>query len=236
MKKKCVKIKVEKKATLLKAIGRIGSTTNASKSHGLLLTLKDKDVMDTRSRGSSLTALPSYSRSLKDSWVSNSLVHSLCTLSTLRRFSLRTASTAEKPCQGDSSEFYLITGSIYTDEWGTVGILHVSLLQNCRIIAVTKLQIVEWHNYKHLDWITIRRNDDKLLQEALSSKGVEDLQLGVKSYQKKLNLTKPVMRMASAAAKPCQGDSSEFYLITGSIYTDQRETVELPTIGAADSR
>ncbi|GJV15894.1 hypothetical protein Tco_1361217 [Tanacetum coccineum] len=26
----------------------------------------------------------------------------------------------------------------------------------------------------------------------------------------------PVMRTASAAAKPCQGDSSEFYLITGS--------------------
>nr|GEW35365.1 hypothetical protein [Tanacetum cinerariifolium] len=31
-----------------------------------------------------------------------------------------------------------------------------------RIIAVTELQIVEWHNYKHLDWITIRRDDDKL--------------------------------------------------------------------------
>ncbi|GJZ47144.1 hypothetical protein Tco_0600976 [Tanacetum coccineum] len=31
-----------------------------------------------------------------------------------------------------------------------------------RIIAVTKLQIIEWHNYKHLDWITVRRNDDKL--------------------------------------------------------------------------
>nr|GEZ28910.1 hypothetical protein [Tanacetum cinerariifolium] len=31
-----------------------------------------------------------------------------------------------------------------------------------RIIAVTKLHIVEWHNYKHLDWITMRRDDDKL--------------------------------------------------------------------------
>ncbi|GJR64891.1 hypothetical protein Tco_0010956 [Tanacetum coccineum] len=31
-----------------------------------------------------------------------------------------------------------------------------------RIIAITKLQIVEWHGYKHLDWITIRRDDDKL--------------------------------------------------------------------------
>nr|GEV41967.1 hypothetical protein [Tanacetum cinerariifolium] len=31
-----------------------------------------------------------------------------------------------------------------------------------RIIAVTELTIVEWHNYKHLDWITVRRDDDKL--------------------------------------------------------------------------
>ncbi|GKF97745.1 hypothetical protein Tco_0293566, partial [Tanacetum coccineum] len=31
-----------------------------------------------------------------------------------------------------------------------------------RIIAITKLEIVEWHNYKHLDWITVRKNDDKL--------------------------------------------------------------------------
>ncbi|GKE48076.1 hypothetical protein Tco_1479334, partial [Tanacetum coccineum] len=32
----------------------------------------------------------------------------------------------------------------------------------CRIIVVTKLQIIEWHNYKNLDWITIRRDDDML--------------------------------------------------------------------------
>nr|GEU96596.1 hypothetical protein [Tanacetum cinerariifolium] len=31
-----------------------------------------------------------------------------------------------------------------------------------RIIAVTELQIIEWHNYKHLDWITVRIDDDKL--------------------------------------------------------------------------
>nr|GEW37907.1 copia protein [Tanacetum cinerariifolium] len=31
-----------------------------------------------------------------------------------------------------------------------------------RIIVVTELQIVECHNYKHLDWITMRRDDDKL--------------------------------------------------------------------------
>nr|GEV89314.1 hypothetical protein [Tanacetum cinerariifolium] len=31
-----------------------------------------------------------------------------------------------------------------------------------RIIVVTELKIVEWHIYKHLDWITVRRDDDKL--------------------------------------------------------------------------
>ncbi|GJS29254.1 hypothetical protein Tco_0489874 [Tanacetum coccineum] len=40
----------------------------------------------------------------------------------------------------------------------------------------------------------------------------------------------PVMRTASAAAKSCQEDSSEFYLITGSIYTDQRGTLVIATI------
>nr|GEW50785.1 hypothetical protein [Tanacetum cinerariifolium] len=106
-----------------------------------------------------------------------------------------------------------------------------------RIIVVTELKIVEWHNYKHLDWITVRRDDDKLykfkegdfkrpriqyiedmllllVQGKLTNltveerftfnvslrmftrsiviqRRVEDLQLGVESYQKKLNLTKP---------------------------------------------
>nr|GEZ77478.1 hypothetical protein [Tanacetum cinerariifolium] len=106
-----------------------------------------------------------------------------------------------------------------------------------RIITVTNLKIVEWHNYKHLDWISVRHDDDKiykfkegdfkrlrhqdiedmlllLVQGKLSNltveehfafnislrmftrsiviqRRVEDLQLGVKSYQKRLNLTKP---------------------------------------------
>nr|GEU93656.1 hypothetical protein [Tanacetum cinerariifolium] len=50
----------------------------------------------------------------------NSLVHSLRALSALRRSGLRTASTAAKPCQGDSSEFYLITDSIHADQRRTV--------------------------------------------------------------------------------------------------------------------
>ncbi|GJR06092.1 hypothetical protein Tco_0529076 [Tanacetum coccineum] len=73
------------------------------------------------------------------------------------------------------------------------------------IIAVTKLQIVEWHNYKHPDWITIRKLKNLTVEERLAfnvslrmftrsiviQRRVEDLQLGVESYQKKLNLTKP---------------------------------------------
>nr|GFA24230.1 hypothetical protein [Tanacetum cinerariifolium] len=31
-----------------------------------------------------------------------------------------------------------------------------------RIVAITKITIVEWHNYKHLDWIIVRKDDDKL--------------------------------------------------------------------------
>nr|GEW30558.1 hypothetical protein [Tanacetum cinerariifolium] len=106
-----------------------------------------------------------------------------------------------------------------------------------RIIAVTDLKIVEWHSYKHLDWISVRRDDDKiykfkkgdfkrlclqdiedmlllLVQGKLSNllveerfafdvslrmftrsiviqRRMEDLQLRVESYQKRLNLTKP---------------------------------------------
>nr|GFA50712.1 hypothetical protein [Tanacetum cinerariifolium] len=31
-----------------------------------------------------------------------------------------------------------------------------------RRIAVTELQIVEWHDYKHLDWILVRHDDDRI--------------------------------------------------------------------------
>nr|GEZ09189.1 hypothetical protein [Tanacetum cinerariifolium] len=31
-----------------------------------------------------------------------------------------------------------------------------------RIIAVTELQIMQWHDYKHLDWISVRRDDDHI--------------------------------------------------------------------------
>nr|GEZ86568.1 hypothetical protein [Tanacetum cinerariifolium] len=105
-----------------------------------------------------------------------------------------------------------------------------------RIIAVAELKIVEWHSYKHLDWITMRRDDDNLYKfkegdfkrlhiqdiddmllllvqgkltnltvkerfafnvslrmftrSIMIQRRVKDLQLGVESYQKKLNQTK----------------------------------------------
>nr|GEV61673.1 RNA-directed DNA polymerase, eukaryota [Tanacetum cinerariifolium] len=70
-----------------------------------------------------------------------------------------------------------------------------------RIIAVTELKIVEWHNYKHLDWITLTNLTIEecfafnvslrmFTRSIVIQRHVEDLQLGVESYQKKLNLTR----------------------------------------------
>nr|GEX53406.1 hypothetical protein [Tanacetum cinerariifolium] len=80
-----------------------------------------------------------------------------------------------------------------------------------KIIAVTDLKIVKWHSYKHLDWITVRRDDDKLYNfkegnfKRLRLQEIEDMLLllvqgkltnltveeRVENYQKRLNLTKP---------------------------------------------
>ncbi|GJT61997.1 hypothetical protein Tco_1005530 [Tanacetum coccineum] len=72
---------------------------------------------------------------------------------------------------------------------------------------------------------------------SVSAEGVEELKrkVKIKGEKKEALLTlrqKPdalVIRTASAAAKPFQGDSSEFYLITGSIYTDD-EVLKLKNI------
>nr|GFC51702.1 hypothetical protein [Tanacetum cinerariifolium] len=112
---------------------------------------------------------------------------------------------------------------------------HIKWIED--LVPHTDLKIVEWNNYKHLDWISVRRDDDKiykfkegdfkrlrlqdiedmlllLVQGKLSNltvkerfafnvslrmftrsiviqRRVKDLQLGVKSYQKRFNLTKP---------------------------------------------
>nr|GEW24118.1 hypothetical protein [Tanacetum cinerariifolium] len=77
-----------------------------------------------------------------------------------------------------------------------------------RFIVVTRLTIMKKYNYGHLKEIEVYRDDQQLytfkegdfkrlhLQEIkdiriVSQRWVEDLQLGVESYQKKLNLTKP---------------------------------------------
>ncbi|GKF96940.1 hypothetical protein Tco_0292761, partial [Tanacetum coccineum] len=56
------------------------------------------------------------------------------------------------------------------------------------------------------------------------------MEMLIEPTSNKLLVDAPVMRTASAAAKPCQGDSSKLYLITGSIYTDQRGTVVIATV------
>nr|GEV10180.1 hypothetical protein [Tanacetum cinerariifolium] len=71
-----------------------------------------------------------------------------------------------------------------------------------RIIAVTELKIVEWHNYKNLDWITVRRDDEKVYKfkegdfKRLCIQDIEDMLLllvqgKLTNLIKKLNLTKP---------------------------------------------
>nr|GEY79751.1 ribonuclease H-like domain, reverse transcriptase, RNA-dependent DNA polymerase [Tanacetum cinerariifolium] len=89
-----------------------------------LRSLKSKLTIESRAkRSSKIISLGHYSILLASSYTVksfNSLVHSIHALSALRRSGLRTASTTANPCQGDSSEFYLITGSVYTDQRGTV--------------------------------------------------------------------------------------------------------------------
>nr|GEW87709.1 hypothetical protein [Tanacetum cinerariifolium] len=90
-----------------------------------LRSLKPKHTIESRAkRSSQIILLGHYSIMLASSHTVkmgfNSLIHSFRVWSTLRRFGLRMASAAAKPCQGDSLEFYLIIGSIYTDQWGTV--------------------------------------------------------------------------------------------------------------------
>nr|GEX27367.1 hypothetical protein [Tanacetum cinerariifolium] len=55
-----------------------------------------------------------------------------------------------------------------------------------RIIVVAKLKAMKWYDYGYLEEIEVRREDQQLYKFK-----EEDLQLGVKIYQKKLNITKP---------------------------------------------
>ncbi|GJX98477.1 hypothetical protein Tco_0355496 [Tanacetum coccineum] len=68
-----------------------------------------------------------------------------------------------------------------------------------RIIAVTKVEIVEWHDYKHLDWIHTK---GKMINSQVQRRRLTQTRVviqrrwkifncGLKVNQKKLNLTKP---------------------------------------------
>nr|GFD34902.1 hypothetical protein [Tanacetum cinerariifolium] len=52
-----------------------------------------------------------------------------------------------------------------------------------RIIVVTELQIMKWHDYKHLDWISVRRDDDQIYKfkegdfKRLRLQNIEDMLL-----------------------------------------------------------
>nr|GEY49917.1 hypothetical protein [Tanacetum cinerariifolium]GEZ84103.1 hypothetical protein [Tanacetum cinerariifolium] len=64
----------------------------------------------------------------------------------------------------------------------------------CRIIDVMVLKIFEWHNYKHLDWITVRRDGDKIYKfkkgdfKRLRIQDIEDILL-LLVQEKLTNLT-----------------------------------------------
>ncbi|GKC12560.1 hypothetical protein Tco_1009342 [Tanacetum coccineum] len=75
-----------------------------------------------------------------------------------------------------------------------------------RILAITQVEVIRKHGYGYLKEIVVRRTDNDLyrfkegefprrrindIEDMLLLKRVEDLQLGVKSYQKKINVTRP---------------------------------------------
>ncbi|GJW81580.1 hypothetical protein Tco_0145555 [Tanacetum coccineum] len=121
------------------------------------------------------------------------------------------------------------------------GLLHTNesskdVYSRHRIIAVTSLKIMQFFSYNHLEEIIVRRQDDQIYKFRecdfkrlrpqdiedtlllLVQERVEDLQLGIESYQKKINLIKPntyrsdIKRMTLYTAYPD---------IQGIIYEDE---------------
>ncbi|GJX99676.1 hypothetical protein Tco_0356695 [Tanacetum coccineum] len=71
-----------------------------------------------------------------------------------------------------------------------------------RILSIISVKVNEWYKYGYLEEIIVKREDQKLYtfkevnlrmfaRRTVIQARVEDLQLGVESYHKKLNLTKP---------------------------------------------
>ncbi|GJT23143.1 hypothetical protein Tco_0893080 [Tanacetum coccineum] len=133
-----------------------------------------------------------------------------------------------------TTDLEYLSGGVLSQKYATsmtktkaVDYRHIKWIEDLflnRMWSQVPLEIVDWHNYKHLYWITVRRDDDKLCKfkegdlnrlriqdikdmlllivqgkltnltveerqftrNVVIQRRVEDLQLGVKSYQKKL--------------------------------------------------
>nr|GEU58032.1 hypothetical protein [Tanacetum cinerariifolium] len=81
-------------------------------------------------------------------------------LKTFDKLQKRTADAAAKPCQGDSSEFYLITGSTYTDQRGTVAKDH-DIKFYCSNDIKSKIKILD---HKHAEGTVKNSQDNKVLR------------------------------------------------------------------------
>ncbi|GJV82563.1 hypothetical protein Tco_1522461 [Tanacetum coccineum] len=86
-----------------------------------------------------------------------------------------------------------------------------------RIMSVISVKVNEWYGYGHLEEIVLKRADQQLYtfkevhlaaslcmfaRRTVIQARVEDLQLGVESYQKNLNLTKPRTRYVDMSHRP----------------------------------
>ncbi|GJZ79389.1 hypothetical protein Tco_0644226 [Tanacetum coccineum] len=118
----------------------------------------------------------------------------------------------------------------------------IKVAYNRHALLVTNVKVNKWYDYGHLKEIEVQRSDKKLykfmegefprlylndikdmliliFQNRLFNLKGEDIaktELTLEHTQQGVSDEVLVMRMATAAAKPYQGDSSEFYLITGS--------------------
>nr|GEW38851.1 hypothetical protein [Tanacetum cinerariifolium] len=105
----------------------------------------------------------------------NSLVYSFRALSTLRRFGLRTASAAARPCQGDSSEFYLITGILTVAAAGqrdpiiTIKAnIDVTVKEIREALTEAQVQIFKKTCFGHWLDISLKRNNQLLIHTLLT--------------------------------------------------------------------
>ncbi|GJX38448.1 retrovirus-related pol polyprotein from transposon TNT 1-94, partial [Tanacetum coccineum] len=93
-----------------------------------------------------------------------------------------------------------------------------------RIIAVTKVEIVKWQNYKHLDWITVRRDDDilyKFKEEMSKEKEIDKLMALISlSFKKIYKPTNNNLRTSSNTSRANQDNSPRINRGTG--YDNQR--------------